>query len=138
VELSAAVTTLGAPIAIHQPDSDVPIVDFFNEHNLFVSAVYTAFYRHFPLKLNPNIVWLTIVQGFALYVNQNARAVRGSFVSHQGKEAISFSRPDFRYGSPTNDWTSVFPEIARAIEAKTKGGIRELLESNFSNTIATD
>jgi hypothetical protein len=137
-DLSAAVSKLGTPIAIYQPDSDVPIVEFVYQHSIFVSAVYDAFYHHYPLKLNPNVVWLTIVQGFASYVNRNVEALRDQFVSHQDKEKITIFRPDFRYGSPTNDWPSVFPQFAAEIEAKTKAGIRELLESNFSNTTATD
>jgi hypothetical protein len=132
------VSRLGSPVGIYEPDSDLPIIKFFDTPSLLASAVYDAFYKHFPLRLNPNIVWLTIVQGFATYVNENAEALRDKFVSHKGKQTITIQRGDFRYGSPANDWASVFPQFADAIEARTKAGIRELLESNFSNTTATD
>jgi hypothetical protein len=136
--LTAAVSSLGVPVACYVPDSDVPAVAFLKDPNQLASAVYNAFYQHYPLKLNPNVIWLTIVQGFGKYVNKNAEALRDKFVSHQGKAQITVARPDFVYGSPSNDWPSVFPQFADGIEKQTNPGIRELLESRFSNSTATD
>jgi hypothetical protein len=84
------------------------------------------------------VIWLTITQGFAEYVNRNAEALRGKFVMHLGKEKIVIGRPDFHYRSTTNDWVSVFPQFADAIEQRTQPGVRSALECNFSNTTAMD
>jgi hypothetical protein len=137
-DLHQFVSFLGPPSATYHPDSDIPVIRFFGSPNLLVSSVYSAFYRHYPLKLNPNIIWLTILQGFSRYVNLNSEALRGKFVTHQGQATISVCRPDFRYQSPSNDWESVFPQFSDGIEANTVPGVREKIECRFSNTTATD
>jgi hypothetical protein len=138
-EVETAVSReLGIPVACFSPDADVRLVGVFDAPNLLVTSVYKAFYKHYPLKLNPNVIWLTIVQGFGNYVNRHSDALRSKFVSHQGKKTLRVDRADFRYRSPSNDWPSVFPEFARFIGGETHEGIRELLECHFSNTTATD
>lgn len=46
-------------------DKDARPISGFDKPNLLASTVYRAFYEHRPLRLNPNIIWLTIAQGFA-------------------------------------------------------------------------
>jgi hypothetical protein len=137
-DFAKSLTQLGLSVAAYRPDQDVPVVRFFDEANLLAAAVSNAYYGHYPLKLNPNVIWLTIVQGFGIYVNRNAEALRDKFVAHQGKQTISICRPDFKYQSPLNDWASVFPQFADEIEKRTSQGIRELLECRFSNTSPID
>lgn len=129
---------LGTPLACYTPDTDVPAVGLFDRPNLLVTSVYDAFYKHYPLKLNPNVIWLTILQGFGTYVNRHAEALRSKFVNHDGQKLILIIRQDFHYNSPLNDWPSVFPQFASEIEAETHPGVRQLLECSFSNTTDTD
>ncbi|EOD18733.1 hypothetical protein EMIHUDRAFT_470197 [Emiliania huxleyi CCMP1516] len=72
--------------------------------------------------------------GVANHVDQNAEGLRDRFVSHEGKEEIVIERPSFVKGSPHNDWEGVFPEFAEKIAAKTKGGVAELAQCDFSTT----
>jgi hypothetical protein len=137
-DMNRGLSFLGSLVASYRPDADVPVVQFAGEISLLAAAVYSSFYKHYPLKFNPNVVWLTILHGFGIYVNRNAEALRDKFVTHEGKEKILVNRPDFRYQSPSNDWPSVFPQFADWIEKRTNRGIRELLECNYSNTTATD
>lgn len=60
-------------------EKDLPAVAFFDSPNLFAVSVHAAFDNHYPLKINPNVIWLTIAQGFASYVNANAEALRSKF-----------------------------------------------------------
>jgi hypothetical protein len=64
-------------------------VFLFDNPNLLVAALYDAFYRHYPLKPNPNVIWLTFLQGFGKYVNKNAEAARDKLVSYDGKVPIA-------------------------------------------------
>jgi hypothetical protein len=125
-------------VASYRPATDVPVVQCFGGPNLLAISVYNAFYQHYPLKLNPNVIWVTIVQGFASYVNQNAEAIRTKLVTHPGQMTIKIVRPDFRYESPDNDWASVFPQFADAIEQSTQPGVRQAVECAFSNTTPVD
>jgi hypothetical protein len=81
---------------------------------------------------------LTILQGFAIYVESNAEALRSKFVVHEGKQEIGILREDFVYGSPKNDWASVFPQFGAEIEKRTTPGLKKLLECSFSNTTPAD
>jgi hypothetical protein len=60
---------------------DLPAVRFFDSANLFAASVYEAFNCHYPLKINPNVIWLTIAQGFANYVNANAEELRSKYAT---------------------------------------------------------
>jgi hypothetical protein len=137
-DLRRVLSTLGTPQAFSIPDADAPVVELLDNPNLFATAVYIAFFKHYPLKINPNIVWLTILQGFALYVSGNAELLRDRFVAHEGKQTLEIVRPDFRFGSPSNDWPSVFPQYAEEIQKRTTPGVAGLLQCDFSNTTPTD
>jgi hypothetical protein len=113
-------------------------MQFFEEPSLLAQCVYTSFYDHLPLKLNPNVIWLTILQGFGIFVSRNSEALREKFVNHSGKQKIVVERSDFTFGNPLNDWESIFPQFADEIGSRTHPGIRELLECNYSNTTPTD
>jgi hypothetical protein len=137
-DLQSALSKLGVAQAFSSPAEDLPVIEFFDNPNLFATAVYLAFFDHYPLKINPNVVWLTILQGFASYVSANAEALRDKFVTHNGRQTIEIVRADFRYQSPDNDWVSVFPQYADEIEKRTNDNIKTLLECNFSNTTPVD
>lgn len=46
-----------------------------------VEAVHEAFSRHYPLALSPDSIWLTIAQGFAHHVTENAETLRGHLMA---------------------------------------------------------
>eukprot|EP01043_Picozoa_sp_COSAG02_P046611 COSAG02_NODE_4377_length_5435_cov_3.316342_2_plen_433_part_00 len=110
----------------------------FTKQNMLAKAVHAAFYGHHPLVLSPDVIWLTIAQGLANHVDQNAETLRSAFVTHDGKEDIVIERPDFIKGSPDNDWEGVFPEFSEKIREKTVAGTTELIESDFSTTGPTE
>jgi len=109
-------------------------VAVFTKQNLFAKAVHAAFFDHHPLILSPDIIWLTIAQGLAHHIDQNAEELRDQFVSHKGKKELIIQRPDFRKGSPDNDWENVFPEFSSLIAANSVPGTTNLIENDFSTT----
>jgi len=109
-------------------------VAVFTKQNLFAKAVHAAFFDHHPLVLSPDIIWLTIAQGLANHVDQNAEALRDQFVSHEGKKELVIERPEFVKGSPLNDWVGVFPEFSALIAANSVQGTVELIQNDFSTT----
>src|SRR3990167_3003491 len=42
----------------------------------FFEAVYHAYFNHLPLKLSPDHIWLTILQGVAFHINNNSEVLR--------------------------------------------------------------
>jgi hypothetical protein len=104
------------------------------ERNALVHAVHLAFATHRPLVLSPDMVWLTLVQGFAHHVAANAEELRPRLVSHEGKKLLVVQRPDFVRGSPENPWAEVFRSFGDAIRADVKPEGYALVVERFSTT----
>lgn len=92
-------TALRRPIeATWLPRNMLVVCD--NDHAL-LSAFKIAFYEHMPLRLSPDVIWITLARGFALHINLHAEELRHRFVSHHGKEKLVVNRPDFFLGGKT-------------------------------------
>eukprot|EP00747_Dinoflagellata_sp_TGD_P162341 gnl/TRDRNA2_/TRDRNA2_179819_c0_seq1.p1 gnl/TRDRNA2_/TRDRNA2_179819_c0~~gnl/TRDRNA2_/TRDRNA2_179819_c0_seq1.p1 ORF type:complete len:423 (+),score=73.58 gnl/TRDRNA2_/TRDRNA2_179819_c0_seq1:51-1319(+) len=131
--LKAAWEKVGGTVEAMSP-APPGTVAVFTKQNLFAKAVHAAFFDHHPLVLSPDIIWLTIAQGLANHVDQNAEALRDQFVSHEGKKELVIERPEFVKGSPLNDWVGVFPEFSALIAANSVQGTVELIQNDFSTT----
>ncbi|KAA6392672.1 MAG: hypothetical protein EZS28_011799 [Streblomastix strix] len=124
--------------ACSQLDKDAQPVGCFNKPNLLAEIVYDSFYEHRPLKLNPNIIWLTIAQGFGRYVDLHAEELRSKFVQFEGKKTLLVKRRVTGSGTQGIDWPSVFPEFAEQIGSFIGKETQQLVECNFSNTSPVD
>ena len=103
------------------------------EMNALVDAVHTAFNCHYPLVLSPDMIWLCIMQGLSIHVNENAEKLRSKFVSHQGKEDITVRRDDFVKGQQ-NPWQEVFSEFSAQIRGHIGAETHDLILPQFSTT----
>jgi hypothetical protein len=99
-----------------------------------IAAAHLAFQNHFPLVLSPDAIWLTIAQGLAYHVNNNAEELRPRLVPHAGKVTIQVRRDDFVMGSPENPWAEVFPAFSAAIQEVIGADSHGLIVSAFSTT----
>jgi hypothetical protein len=115
-----------------------PCVSLFDKANLFAEAVHIAFYKHYPLVISPDVVWITIAQGVAQHVAQNQEKLRNKFVNFEGTQTLVVARPEFVKGSNDNDWEGVFPDFASQIEEFLKDETKGLFQSEFSTTTPTD
>jgi hypothetical protein len=106
-------------------------------HSL-IAAAARAFNCHLPLVLTPDVIWLTIAQGLANHVNNNAEALRPRLVRHQGKARILVRRDDFLRGSPENPWAEVWPEFSAKIREHLGDETHGLIVSDFSTTGSTE
>jgi hypothetical protein len=94
--------------------------------------VHTAFSEHRPLQLTPDIIWLTLAQGFAQHVNNNAEVLRSRFVKHQGKQMLTVvvdglpAQPQ-QWAEPIQNW-------CLQIRDQVGADLYRLLECNFSTT----
>lgn len=88
--------------------TDIEVTPTVAKSNGFVDGVYEAYSRHHHLRLRPEDVWFAILTQLSFYINKHAEELRDLFVSHEGKEVITISRPG------TAD-TVDFGEIATAM-----------------------
>lgn len=107
-----------------------------SETHPLLSAVYLAFFEHYPLELSPDAVWLTLARGFALHVNRNAETLRHRFVRHEGKETLVVDRPDFLPGQE-NPWPEAFEAFSDQVATRV-GKLRDFVRCDFSTTTATE
>ncbi|NEO84000.1 MAG: DUF4419 domain-containing protein [Spirulina sp. SIO3F2] len=121
---------LEAPLLAFSHDDDFQVVEYCSTHPL-VYAVHRAFSEHRPLVLTPDIIWLTIAQGFAQHVNNNAERLRSRFVAHQGKQELVVNAP---LPQTVEDWRSAVQGWALLIRDHVGADVYRLLECNFSTT----
>jgi hypothetical protein len=96
-----------------------------------IEAVHLAFSRHYTLILTPDIIWLTIAQGFAQHVNNNAETLREQFVNHSGKERLTIVTNEL---SEPAHWRAAVESWAELIESQVKDDAARLLVCDFSTT----
>lgn len=115
--------------------------------NGFIMALITAFAQHLPLVLAPDDIWILISFAFATHVDQNAKALRGKFVQHEGEKRllvetpISFAmsqnnNPDT--GASIQEWeTYVFSEFSSQIKGHIGEKMHQAIASTFTTTDST-
>ncbi len=99
-----------------------------------IAAVHLAFSGHRPLVLSPDILWITIAQGFALHVIRNAEALRFDLVSHRGRMRLSVKRDPSQAGFESGDF---WPGVVDAFSAMIQGhspAMHDLMVCDFSTT----
>ncbi len=106
-------------------------------HSL-IAAADLAYQGHFPLVLSPDMIWLTIAQGFARHVANHAEELRPRIVPHEGKVTLTVRRDDFVRGSPENPWAEVWPAFCEKIRAHIGGEAHALMVCDFTTTGPTE
>ncbi|XP_077977172.1 uncharacterized protein LOC144432769 [Glandiceps talaboti] len=109
------------------------IVSHGNLHAL-VASVHDAFHDHYPIVLSPDMIWLCIMQGLSIHINENAEKMRKYFVEHEGKKEIRVRRDDFVKGSATNPWPEVFSEFSDKIKDEIGDNTYSLITPDFTTT----
>ena len=127
-------TALRRPIEQHWLPRN-PVIACDDDHAL-LRALCFSFYDHVPLRLTPDVIWITLSRGFALHVNENAEELRHRFVSHAGQEKLTVTRLDFAPGKD-NPWPEVFEAFGEQIDEHT-GGLGKIVRADFSTTGPTE
>lgn len=99
--------------------------------NALAQAVDLAFNEHRPLRLTPDALWITLVQGFGIHIRENAESLRGRFVQHEGRQKLSVEVVAVPTGGQWRDLVACFVEQSAA---HLGPGTVELLTHPFSTT----
>ncbi len=95
-----------------------------------IDAVDTAYSRHWPLRISPDAIWMTIEQGFAHHVSENAEALRPRLVRHDGKADLVMNVP----GTSEEAIQQTIAGFAQLIREATDPVMYETLVCDFSTT----
>jgi len=104
------------------------------KYNSFMVALHTAYARHYPLTISPDMIWLLIAQGFANHVNENSEALRSHFVNFEGIKELTIERDDFTKGSATNNWQAVIEDFSEELSQQLDPKFTQLITTPFSTT----
>ena len=141
VTLPAALTSTLGLGSIHKCSAPPTDARFqYNSSNGFATAFMLAYNYHLPLRLSPDVVWLTIVQSLAKYINDNAETFRTTFVDHGKDTKVKLNvMVPLEWDADHNlvDWDGVLSTINELITANTKVGVTATLAPAFSTTTLT-
>ncbi|MBD1908063.1 DUF4419 domain-containing protein [Funiculus sociatus GB2-A5] len=121
---------LGSPLLAFSHSTSFEVIQESGNHPL-VTAVHMAHSEHRPLLLTPDAIWLTIAQGFAQHINNNAEELRSRFVGHSGKLELKVETQKL---DQPNDWAEVIEKWSERIRHNVKPDIHSLMVCNFSTT----
>lgn len=121
----------GKPLLAFSHDGISSIVQSHHTHPL-AQAVHAAFSDHRPLLLTPDIVWITLAQGFAQHINNHAETLRSRFVAHQGKKRLVVE--SFEIPTSLQQWNESIQQWTLLIRDHVGADLYRLLECNFSTT----
>lgn len=103
--------------------------------NGFFEAVHHAYGGHRALVISPDMVWLTIVQGFARHIGLNSEAMRKHLVRHHGKKPLVIDMTGrVQLGNEDSNWEWAFRQFQDSIAANTNGDIAQTVAGRFSGT----
>jgi Domain of unknown function (DUF4419) len=116
-----------------QPCNNAVLTDAVYLHPLF-NAVHMAFSEHRPLLLTPDAIWMTIAQGFAIHVNNNAEQLRQVLVAHSEKLLLKATIKEL---STQSDWVEIVKQWTCLISEYVNPDVYSLMQCDFSTTTPT-
>ncbi|NJK87619.1 MAG: DUF4419 domain-containing protein, partial [Bacteroidales bacterium] len=101
-----------------------------------IGALHYGFAEHRPVVLSPEMVWLMIIQGFSLHIEQNAKDQRYNFVDFDGTKKIRIIGNEFLFqkGNEFSPWEEVIPKYTNELQKYISDSITNLFIHKFSNT----
>lgn len=96
-------------------------------------AVHLAFSEHRPLCLSPDMIWLTIAQGFAQHIQNDPETYRHLFVEHEGKETIEIKGDPGESASQLAFWSGAIHQFGEEVHRRV-GPVSDVLLADFSTT----
>ncbi|KAJ9059119.1 hypothetical protein DSO57_1005918 [Entomophthora muscae] len=105
--------------------------------NGLLEAVHLAYSQHHGLTLSPEKMFITILQGVAIHINQNPEKHRAALgIKHDGKVQLGIRYDNMTLGSTENNWPLVFNTFKRMLGGFLPEDIFSQLEKPF--TTSTD
>ena len=127
----------GSKLEWYNKSFDLVFDDDFQ--NQYIAALHTAFANHHPFVVNPDDLWMLILQGLSIHVNQNSEKFRNLLVDFDGKKEIVVRHDGLIMGDEDNTWSAVFPIFESKItEAIKDENIAKLIVPSFSTTNEID
>ena len=104
----------------------------YMEKDAFYQTIKYAYKKHKGLVLSPDMIWMSISQGFARYVNAHPEELRQQLVNHEGQmDLVVQTNQEAR-----KDWEQMVNEFANEIAKYTKEAIAHAQAANVPMVFA--
>ena len=104
----------------------------YTRNNAFLESFQIAYDSHRPLTLSPDVVWLTIAQGFSVHMNENFKELENIVFKGDKPEVISCFVDNLEYDE--KQWATLSSLLSKETAKYTKEDIHSLLIPSFSTT----
>ena len=102
-------------------------------NNALIEAIQNSFAQHRPLVLSPDIIWLSICQGFSIHVNEKFDSLKKQlFTSDKKKELLV--RNDALVTGKAAAWKELIHSLSAEIQKNTKKDAYSMVVQQFSTT----
>ena len=130
--------TNGQKIFYAYSDSVNPFVKGYSEEPSFINLVALAYAKHYAMEINPDDIWLMILDGFRLHVKNNRDALKDRFVAPGTDTVVSVMDNSLTLESTHKEWFYTLSELFDSLQAKLPLETGAPLRTKFSTTSPVD
>ncbi len=128
----------GRKIFYAYSDSISPFVRGTSDKSSFFDVVTLAFANHYSLEINPDDIWLMILDGFRLHVKSNREALKDKFVAPGTDTVIVFEDNSLTTESTHREWFWTLANLFEVLQSKLPEETGLPLKTKFSTTSPVD
>ncbi len=120
-------------------DSTSPFISESSSKEMsFINLVARAYAAHNSIEINPDDIWLTILNGIRLHVKNNRDSLKDRFVSPGADTAIEIRNDSLLLNITYEKWHGVIADLFDSLQEKIPVETGEPLNVKFSTTSPID
>lgn len=128
----------GRKIFYAYSDSISPFVRGMSDKSSFFDVVALAFANHYSLEINPDDIWLMILDGFRYHVKSNRDALKDKFVAPGTDTVVAFEDNSLTTESTHREWFWTLANLFEILQSKLPEETGLPLKIKFSTTSPVD
>lgn len=102
-------------------------------YNAFADAIHQAYADHRPLRLSPDVIWLQLLQGFSIHVNNNYEQLKDQVFVSEDVKTIKI-RDDKLIDKNPEDWGNLIFSYCDSVKKYTRNNIGDAALKQYSTT----
>lgn len=119
-------------------DSISPFVKGSSESPSFFDVVALAYAKHYALEINPDDIWLMILDGIRLHVKSNRKKMKDRFIAPGTDSSIAVLDNSLTPESTHKEWFWTIANLFDSLQAKLPAETGIPLKTKFSTTSPVD
>lgn len=118
-------------------DSTKPFVKDYSDPSFF-SMVGLAYAKHYSLEINPDDIWLLLLDGIRIHAKVNHEKLKNRFVGKEIDTNIVIVDNSLSLESTELQWNNVIVNLFDELQKRIPKETGTLLDTRFSTTSSTD